>query len=598
MGPARDFYEIQKSQRGKTLLLFLGLCLFYVFALGLIGLAAVASVSVLIAGSLLTRAFLLRLVLGTGAAAVVIALVQFRDARRNGATFILRRLQAAPPEPSDRYHKQFIDALEEMRIGSGLARVRAYVLPALAFNSMAVVEPDGTPAVAVTEGLLADAARDEIQAVCAHELAHIARGDAFSMTLVCSLADFFERLLDALTPERVEPPYASPGLAATARGDLAAPLPAFITPVVLLSGLVMRLLTSFFSREREFLADAAAIEISRGPAALARALRKAQIRNAFVGDFSLTYNPLFIVPPDSRDASESRFAGLFATHPPLEKRLDILAAMAGLTRRRIVEDVEEAAASRQAARRIVEASAGSRSAPGPSSREAAVMAGGVRAADESEAPPSGPSPEGGLWRLRAPNGAWSEAVTLPGLIAEPRFSTLAVVMNTQEGIAARAHEFPQVRLALRRLAAKAPLDPERSGRCPRCDVPLREVDYEGVPVRACPRCRGRLVGQGFMDRIIVRREIGFSAGLREKAAAFRDAGPAPAARKGEPKAPIRTLPCPACGWRMVARPYSYQDFLPVDKCLSCQKIWFDADELELLQVLIEERLAERRSVLR
>lgn len=574
MGPPRDFYEIQKGQRGKTLLLFLALCLFYVFALGLIGVAAAASVSLLLAGSLLSPAFLARLVLGTGAAAVVIALVQFRDARRNGAAFILRRLQASPPEPSDRYHKTFLDALEEMRIGSGLARVKAYVLPALAFNSLAVVEPDGTPAVAVTEGLLADAARDEIQAVCAHELAHIARGDAFSLTLVCSLADFFERLLDALTPERVEPPYAAPGQAA-GRGDLATPLPALVTPAVLMSGLVMRLLTSFFSREREFLADAAAVEIGRGPAALARALRKAQLRNAFVGDFSLTYNPLFIVPPDAGDASETRFARLFATHPPLEKRLDILAAMAGLTRRRIVEDVEEAAANRESARQVLDTAAGLRSGSGPVAPEA--------------------RDEPGIWRLKAPNAAWSEALTLAELIAEPRFSSAAVVRNSQEEITGRAGEFPQVRIALRRLAAKAPLDPARSGRCPRCGIPLRDADYEGVPIRTCPRCRGRLVGPGSMERIIVRRELGFSAGLKEKAAAFRDAVRIPAGLKKGGKAPSPTLPCPACGWRMVARPYSYQDFLPVEKCLACQKIWFDADELEMLQALIEDRLARRRA---
>jgi Zn-finger nucleic acid-binding protein len=40
---------------------------------------------------------------------------------------------------------------------------------------------------------------------------------------------------------------------------------------------------------------------------------------------------------------------------------------------------------------------------------------------------------------------------------------------------------------------------------------------------------------------------------------------------------------------MKARPYSYSYFIPVDKCLSCHKIWFDADELEILQVLIENR---------
>jgi Zn-finger nucleic acid-binding protein len=170
-----------------------------------------------------------------------------------------------------------------------------------------------------------------------------------------------------------------------------------------------------------------------------------------------------------------------------------------------------------------------------------------------------------------------------------------VVLNTQEGIAARAREFPQIRLALRRLAAKTPLDPARSGRCPRCEVPLRDVDYEGVPVRACPRCRGRLVDQGLMERIIVRREVGFSADLAAKAAAFKtdDSAPRAIGKKGGAKAAAGKLLCPACGWRLVPRPFSYQDFLPVDKCLSCQKIWFDADELEILQILIEERLARR-----
>jgi Zn-finger nucleic acid-binding protein len=51
----------------------------------------------------------------------------------------------------------------------------------------------------------------------------------------------------------------------------------------------------------------------------------------------------------------------------------------------------------------------------------------------------------------------------------------------------------------------------------------------------------------------------------------------------------QNLFCPNCGTRMLPRPYNYQYFIPVDKCLSCYKIWFDADELEILQILIEKR---------
>jgi Zn-finger nucleic acid-binding protein len=47
--------------------------------------------------------------------------------------------------------------------------------------------------------------------------------------------------------------------------------------------------------------------------------------------------------------------------------------------------------------------------------------------------------------------------------------------------------------------------------------------------------------------------------------------------------------CPDCGSRMLPRPYSYHYVVPVDKCLSCYKIWFDEEELEILQILIERR---------
>jgi Zn-finger nucleic acid-binding protein len=54
---------------------------------------------------------------------------------------------------------------------------------------------------------------------------------------------------------------------------------------------------------------------------------------------------------------------------------------------------------------------------------------------------------------------------------------------------------------------------------------------------------------------------------------------------GQPPAAV----CPGCGTRMLPRPYNYQYIVPVDKCLACYKTWFDADELEILQILIEDR---------
>jgi hypothetical protein len=91
-----------------------------------------------------------------------------------------------------------------------------------------------------------------------------------------------------------------------------------------------------------------------------------------------------------------------------------------------------------------------------------------------------------------------------------------------------------------------------------------------------------------MERILARREVTFSEDLLKKAEAFKQKFLLnPIKTKKINDAESERLTCPHCGYKMVPRPYSYQYFVPVDKCLSCYKIWFDADELEILQILIE-----------
>ena len=198
----RDFYEIQERQRRRSLPLFAVVLAFHFVLIGVVGLAFLASFGLIAgAGWVGSPGFWPRFLLGTFAVALVVAVLHFLDARKNGPRFILKRLQAATPDAADRYHVQFLHTLDEIRIAAGLPRVNAYVLPSFAVNSLAVIEDDGTPAVAVTEGLLAEGTRDELQAVAAHELAHIARGDAFYLTLVCSLANLFEKFKGALEPE-------------------------------------------------------------------------------------------------------------------------------------------------------------------------------------------------------------------------------------------------------------------------------------------------------------------------------------------------------------------------------------------------------------
>ena len=581
--PKKDFYEIQRLQWRKSLVVFAALLFFDFVAVGLISLAVVLSLGFFGAGrGFWTNASIYRLLGFDLLASVLIAWFHFQDARRFGAGYILKRLDARSPDPSDRYHKQFQNTLDEVRIAAGVPKVNAYVIPAFAVNSMALVEADRTPAVAISEGMLAECTRDELQAVAAHELAHITRGDAFYVTLVCSLANFFEKIKEALEPERPEP---QPGLLEQrSQGGGGGPVLIYVAAAI--SSIVMRLLSTLISRQRELLADAAAVELGRDPSSLARAIYKAHIKNSFVGDFSAFYSPLFIVAPESPNIQEGFFGRLLNSHPPLLERIEALAGMAGKKPDRIIRDVWEGRQNREKAREIMR-----------SYEEMTMKTGPVEAATGPEDKPEAAAPggkgtgEAKIWSVRSAGGGWEGPMSISELVLRPDFSSMAVVRNSQEKIEAKAREFPQVRLALRDARRKGPVEPGPRNKCPRCRAPLVETFYEGVSIKLCPRCQGKLIDEGMMDRVIARREAGFSEALVRKAMEFKErffSQPVKTKRISETQ-PLVPLACPGCGCTMKARPYSYSYFVPVDKCLSCHKIWFDADEMEILQVLIENR---------
>ena len=567
-----NFYEIQRRQRWKSLLVFAALMLFYFFAIGLIVLAALVTIGAFSVGvDLLSGHNLGKFAVGVLALSLLVAAFHYWDARRFGAGYILKRLDARPPDYSDRYHKQYADTVEEIRIAAGLPRVKPYVIPAFSVNSMALVEPGGEPAVCVTEGLLADCTRDELQAAAAHELAHIVRGDGFYVTLVCSLGNFLERIQAALEPEDIPPEERG----AEGRGGVP---PVFVYAAVALSSFVMHLFSALLSRERETLADAAASELSRNPAALARALYKAHLKNSFVGDFSLTYSPMFIVAPKlSSGEEEGFFSRIFNSHPPVMRRIRTLARMSGLAPANIIEQVWEGQKLRERARGVLYSFAELR--PGSEGDALSDMKSAPEAAPESRK----------AWLIQDRGRIWRGPFSLEELIVLPYFSLLKPVKNLWEGVQAQAREFPQIIQGIKNLGKSKPVNPARQNRCPRCRVLLIDGFYEGVEIKSCGKCGGKLVQAAKVDRILLRREFAFSEPLRSKARAFKEQfllNPLKKQRSKEQEG--KSLFCPRCGQRMVARPYNYQYFIPVDKCLACYHVWFDADELEILQIMVQK----------
>ncbi len=558
MVPPIDFYELQKRQKIRSAAVIALLLLFHVVAVGLLMFAAWLTFGLFTVRPI-SSGFWLKFAAADILFAGTIAAIHYLDAKRNGAAFLLKRLAAKPPDPSDRYHRLFADAVEAIRIAAGLPRVDPLVLPTFSLNSLALLQPGGRPAIVVTEGLLAECARDEIEAVVAHEAAHIARGDTTILTLVCGLSSFFERLRDSLEPEAGVP--ASPSYPRRSSGGSTG----FLYLAAFVGTGVIRLLGVFVSRERELLADAAAVEFGRSPMALARAIYKAQARNVFIGDFSQAYAPLFLIAPSTPGEAGAPVPRWTSSHPSFEERIGLLSGMAHQTTAAVAEQVREARALRERSRTIA----------GPAVPPLSLPA-------EKPAEPQ-------EWIMIRRDGRETAPLSLTGLVEDGEFSPSARVRNLTEGLDGRAGDFPQIRDALRRRRQGRPVEPIRFNRCPRCRIPLGSTQYEGVPVQVCRRCGGKSVDLHDMNRIIARREVGFAEDILRKTEAFKKEHVLdPAAPKKKSVRNDERLTCPACGCPMRARPYNYQYFIPVDKCLSCGRIWFDADELEILQVLIEQ----------
>ena len=125
--------------------------------------------------------------------------------------------------------------------------------------------------------------------------------------------------------------------------------------------------------------------------------------------------------------------------------------------------------------------------------------------------------------------------------------------------------------------------------CPACGATLRPADYEGVSVLACQACGGRLASPQAIGRILARREVGFTDEQRRLAAFAASEGDhlrrQAILSRGRDRRGFK--PCPLCGKSMVRRHYDLQHAVEVDSCQVCDRIWFEKDELEVLQLLVE-----------
>ncbi|MDI6845908.1 MAG: zinc metalloprotease HtpX [Candidatus Saccharicenans sp.] len=569
--PPPAFWEIQRKQKVISALLFIVLFIFYFLSTGVISAAILFSADLFIPGfSFLAASFFKPYVVILISVSFILTLINFISARKKGSLYILKNLRACTPDPEDRYHLTFLNILEEMKISSGIPVIRGYIIPTVNLNSLSLIDRDGKPAIVITEGLLGEASRDELQAVVAHETAHILSDDTFLLTLVCSIASFYEKLIDSLEKER---DLSEDMLKRPDKGTSP------VQPLVYLAGIfscaILKLFITFLSQKREMLADATAVELGRDPMALARIIYKAHLANSFLGESNL-FTPLFLVPPDSREIKETIWDKLFNTHPPLTIRLKNLAAMAHRELKDVIDGVRKQEENREKLRLKYTPVDDLPTEYGEKLKKLQLQA---RVALEKDR----------VWFVRESGGAWNGPYLLGELITLPFFTPALRVKNLKENLEGPARSFPQVRFALYRQLKKQPIDPNLKNRCPFCLTDLDESFYEGVKIKKCSGCRGKLVSFNHLEKIFARKELSFSERLRQKALNYKEA-----LLKTDLKIPVvKEKPpalCPECGLQFTLRPFNYFYLMPVYKCYNCQLIWFEDEELEILQLLVEEKI--------
>ncbi len=216
---------------------------------------------------------------------------------------------------------QLFNVVEEMAIASGQRMPEVYLIPDESPNAFAAGRSEKKRVVAVTSGLLRIASRDELQGVIAHEMGHHKNADVRFMILagvmlgaIILLAELFLR--------------SGLGRGRSSRGGKGGGQGIVLVLAILfaiLAPLLARMLYFACSRRREYLADASAARFTRYPEGLASALEKISGHYTSRRETSRVLAPLYIINPMEALAA----MGLFSTHPPVGKRVEVLRSMGG-----------------------------------------------------------------------------------------------------------------------------------------------------------------------------------------------------------------------------------------------------------------------------
>lgn len=221
---------------------------------------------------------------------------------------------------ADIKQRQIVHLVENLCITAGLPTPKVYLVNDPAPNAFAVGRDPKHASIALTTGIIEKLNKAELEGVIAHELAHVKNYDILLATIVITLLGIITLLADWMWRGRL---FSS---RSNDRGNNA-------NAILLLIGLVFVILAPIFahlihlaiSRQREYLADAAGVLLTRYPEGLVNALKKLDADQHQLRFANRATAGLYIIDPFKKIGEVA--AELWSTHPPLAKRIAALTNM-------------------------------------------------------------------------------------------------------------------------------------------------------------------------------------------------------------------------------------------------------------------------------
>ena len=321
MAGTMNFFRAQDEARGRTTKLVALLVLAIVVLAGSLYVLAVLGQQKLVRGGE-TEWFQPKLFLATAGTALVVilggSLLRIAELSKGGGAIAERlggRLVGATTK--DAAERRYLNVVQEMALASGLPVPLCYVIDGdETINAFAAGNTPQDAAVGVTRGALRNLTRDELQGVIAHEFSHIGNGDMkLNLRIIGTVAGLTALAQLGYIIVRI-------GLnSGSSRKNNLWPL-AVAGLVVVLVGLggvfFARVIQASVSRQREYLADASAVQFTRNPLGLASALRKvAGLSGARREASSAELEAQHMFFAGSAGFLES----LFSSHPPIGERI-------------------------------------------------------------------------------------------------------------------------------------------------------------------------------------------------------------------------------------------------------------------------------------